>query len=86
MDSEAVARWLTRVLAAAGVTFAALAAMLLGWVITAHAANLVPNDAERHDPLLCERMPDTICPPDFPGLVTMPATLVVLDTPRHVRR
>jgi hypothetical protein len=73
MDSKAVSRWLMRVLAAAGVTCAALAAMLLGWVITAHAADLVPNDAGRHDPLLCEHIPDTICPPDFPALVIMPA-------------
>ena len=73
MESETVTRWLMRVLAAAGVTFAALAAMLLGWVITAHAAGLVPDGTERHDPVLCERIPDTICPPEFPGLMIMPA-------------
>lgn len=73
MDSEAVGRWLMRVLAAAGVTAAALAAIMLGWVITAQAAQLVPDDTERHGPLLCERVPDAICPPDFPMLVIMPA-------------
>lgn len=54
---------------------AAIATMMLGWVITAHGAQIVPDDAERQNPILCERVPDAICPPDFPGLVTMPATL-----------
>jgi len=73
MDSETVGRWLMRVLAAAGVTFAAIVAVLLGWIITAQAASLVPDDADRHNPILCERIPDAICPPDFPTLVIMPA-------------
>jgi hypothetical protein len=62
-----------RTLAAVGV---AAATMLLGWIITAHAANLVPDDAERENPILCERIPDMICQPDVPGLVTRPAMLV----------
>ena len=60
-----------RALAAVG---AAVAAMLLGWIITAHATRLGP-DVERHDPILCERIPDMICQPDVPGLVTKAATL-----------
>jgi hypothetical protein len=64
-----------RVLAAVG--FAA-AAMLLGWIITAHAANPVPdNGADRQNPVLCGQTPDAICSPDLPGLVTKPATLVI---------
>ncbi|MEJ0078096.1 MAG: hypothetical protein WDO17_22175 [Alphaproteobacteria bacterium] len=69
----------TRMLAAAGV---AAATMLLGWIMTAHAASLVPDDTGRENPILCERIPDMICQPDVPGLVTRPATLVVPDTSR----
>ena len=67
----------------ATIGFAA-AAMLLGWIITAHAANLVPDDTERQNPILCAQGADAICPPDLPGLVTMPATLVAPAQPRRL--
>jgi len=63
-----------RMLAAAGAAFAAL---MLGWIITAHAANPLPDDADRPNPVLCERGADAICPPDLPGLMSKPATLVI---------
>jgi len=66
----------------ATIGFAA-AAMLLGWIITAHAASLVPDDTERQKPILCGQGADAICPPDLPGLVTMPATLVA-PAPRRL--
>jgi hypothetical protein len=86
MDSDAFFSWMTRALAAAGVALAAIVAMLLGWSITAHGASLVPDDADRHNPILCERIPDTICPPDFPDPVTMPATFVSLTRGLAARR
>jgi hypothetical protein len=54
----------------------AVATMTLGWIITAHAASFVPDEADRERPILCERSPDMICRPDVPGLVIKPATLV----------
>jgi hypothetical protein len=71
-----------RVLAAVG--FAA-AAMLVGWIITAHAANPAPDGADQLKPVLCEQTPDAICPPDLPALVTKPATLVI-PPPRRAGR
>jgi hypothetical protein len=71
-----------RVLAAVG--FAA-AAVLLGWIITAHAANRAPDGADWQNPVPCERTPDAIGPPDFRGLVTKPATLVI-PPPRRAGR
>ena len=56
---------------------AAVATMMLGWIITAHAAYLFPDEADRANPILCERIPGMICQPDVPGLLIKPAILVV---------
>jgi hypothetical protein len=66
------------------VVGAAIATMMLGWIITAHAASLVPDEPDRENSILCERIPDMICQPDVPGLVTRPATLAVPDKRRPV--
>ena len=78
-------RCMVGVFATVCAALAAIATVMLGWMITAHGAQIVPDDADRHNPVFCERYPDAICPPEFPGLMTMPATLVVPGMSRHIR-
>ena len=73
MTLRALFIFCARALAAVGV---AVATMMLGWIITAHAASLVPDDTDRVNSILCERIPDMICQPDVPGLPIRPAMLV----------
>jgi hypothetical protein len=76
-------RCVVSVFATVCAALAAVATVMLGWIITAHGARLIPGEAGPQNYILCERIPDTFCPPDFPGLVTMPATLVTSEKPRR---
>jgi hypothetical protein len=82
MILRALVVFCARALAVAGV---AVATMMLGWIITARAASLVPDDADRGNATLCERTRDMICQPDVPGLMTRPATLITPDLDSTVR-
>jgi hypothetical protein len=64
-------RLAARALVVLSTMLLAIVAMVLGWIITAHASG-GPHDARSHDiHLACERGGA----PDCPALITKPATL-----------
>jgi hypothetical protein len=67
-----------RMLLGASMIVAAVAAMLLGWVITAQASAPMPGAGERGEsPVLCATDTPSCapCSPDAPLFMTKPATL-----------
>ena len=78
MTSRILIRLAAGVFVAISTTLLAVATILLGWIITAHASNLIhdQNDDEK-GPAACERSIEAFCSPTFPIFVTKPATLVV---------
>jgi hypothetical protein len=80
-----------RMLLGASMITAAVAAMLLGWIITAHASVPMPGASERgENPVLCaiggESASCPPCAPDEPLLLTRPATLVRPEMRRSSRK
>ena len=65
-------------LVGASMLLAAIAAIMLGWIITAHASAFVPGASDRGEStVLCRTsLGPAPCPPDEPLFVARPATLV----------
>ena len=58
-SSRPLIRYAVGALAALSMMLAASATILLAWIITSHASNLIPDDSSREGSILCQQGQDT---------------------------